>query len=299
INNTAPTTPPSISVPTIVIGGGNLVITWNSSTDAEGNLSGYVLERTSNGGTSWTQIYKGANLSYTDAITKGWPTVQYRVKAYDSYDLESDWRTSVARTVDNSVAPTITSTASGDLGLKSDGFTWGYIIGQDDNETVTVVESMDDVQKRSYTAALGASNTFDVTGQYFMKLLNGSRSMKVTATASSGKSATHTVTFTKGVYSCSITMTAPLPADALIKKMVMNITRSIPADAAYTVQVTNNANDPSPVWEDITNNIQLGLNHVFANATAVNGSAFNFKITASRGLGNTGGFVSAIGGAFE
>ena len=52
-----------------------------ASTDPDGNLSGYVLERKVGSGT-WAQIYKGSARTYTDTITYGWTSVQYRVKAY-------------------------------------------------------------------------------------------------------------------------------------------------------------------------------------------------------------------------
>jgi len=79
----------------------------------------------------------------------------------------------------------------------------------------------------------------------------------------------------------------------------MNIVRNIPLDANFIVQATNNANDPSPAWEDITSYVQSSYGYMFINTTAVNGHAFSFKITASRGPSNTGGFISTIGGAFE
>ena len=114
VNNDPPSACPSISVPNEVTGGGTLVITWSAATDADGNLSGYILERCINGGSSWSQVYKGKNLTYTDTITKGWTKVRYRVKAYDSYNAESGYTTSAERTVDNNSAPTITcGSASG------------------------------------------------------------------------------------------------------------------------------------------------------------------------------------------
>ena len=95
IYNQAPTAPSSITVPSEVLGGENLSISWAASTDPDGNLSGYVLERKVGSGT-WAQIYKGSSRSYTDAITYGWTSVQYRVKAYDAAGAESAYTTSVS-----------------------------------------------------------------------------------------------------------------------------------------------------------------------------------------------------------
>lgn len=74
-----PSAPTFITIPSIVKGGENISISWGSGLRA----SSYYLERQVNGG-SWSTIYSGANPSYVDAITKGWNTVAYRVRAYNS-----------------------------------------------------------------------------------------------------------------------------------------------------------------------------------------------------------------------
>ena len=103
--NTAPSTPGSITIPESVQGGTSVAVSWSASTDAQGNLEGYVVERSVNGGTSWTQIYQGSALSTANTVPFGTQSVMYRVKAYDSEGLSSGWRTSGAVTVVNNVAP--------------------------------------------------------------------------------------------------------------------------------------------------------------------------------------------------
>ena len=300
-NNRAPGAPGSITVPAVVRGGSNLAISWTQASDSDGNLSGYELERQVDGG-SWTQIYKGSGLAYTDTITSGWNTVAYRVRAYDTYNSTSSYVTSETRTVDNNNLPTITSsTASGsDLGTKTEGFDLTYSVDDADGDTVTVKEYLDDVLKRTYTATLEQSNTVQcVTAANWQKVLNGQHTIKVVADDGKADSTPYTVTFTKAVYEASITLAEPLDADDTITVMVLNILGSIPADADLEVLVTNNANDTEPVWEDATQDVKNGNNHVFTNQTATNGFAFNFKVTVSRGSSNTGGYISNIGGAFQ
>ena len=300
-NNRAPGAPGSITVPAVVRGGSNLAISWTQASDSDGNLSGYELERQVDGG-SWTQIYKGSGLAYTDTITSGWNTVAYRVRAYDTYNSTSSYVTSETRTVDNNNLPTITSsTASGsDLGTKTEGFDLTYSVDDADGDTVTVKEYLDDVLKRTYTATLEQSNTVQcVTAANWQKVLNGQHTIKVVANDGKADSTPYTVTFTKAVYEASITLAEPLDADDTITVMVLNILSSIPADADLEVLVTNNANDTEPVWEDATQDVKNGNNHVFTNQTATNGFAFNFKVTVSRGSSNTGGYISNIGGAFQ
>ena len=103
--NTAPSTPWNISVPSSIMGGTNISISWAKSSDDESNLSGYKVERSTNGGWSWSQIYQGTATSTTDNIAFGTTSVMYRVKAYDTEGLESGWRTSSLVTVVNNNAP--------------------------------------------------------------------------------------------------------------------------------------------------------------------------------------------------
>lgn len=300
-NNRAPSAPGSLTVPAIVRGGSTLAISWTAASDSDGNLSGYELERQVDGG-SWSQIYKGSALAYTDTITSGWNTVAYRVRAYDTYNATSTYVTSETRTVDNNALPVITSsTASGtNLGTKETGFDLTYTVTDADNDTVTVKEYLDDVLKRTYTATLGQSNTVQcVTTANWQKVLNGAHTIKVVANDGKADSAPYTVTFTKAVYEASITLAEPMEADDDITVMVLNVLGSIPADADLEVLVTNNANDTSPVWEDATTDIKNGNNHIFTNQTAANGFAFNFIVTVSRGASNTGGYITNIGGAFQ
>ena len=102
--NTAPSTPASISVPSSIDGGSTITVSWAASTDAEGNLEGYIVERQTNGG-SWSQIYQGNATSTTNSVAFGTNTVAYRVKAYDAAGLESGWKTSSTVTVTNNRAP--------------------------------------------------------------------------------------------------------------------------------------------------------------------------------------------------
>ena len=299
VNNNAPSAPPSIAVPNDVKGGSTLVISWTAASDSDGNLSGYILERSTDGGSSYTQVYKGNALTYTDTITKGWSTVMYRVKAYDSYNAQSGYTTSTKRTVDNNTAPTITTSSAANLGTKSSGFTISYSVDDKDaGDTLTVTEKLDGTTKRTYTATRKTTNSFAVTGEYFQKITNGSHTMTVTVT--DGKATvTKTFTFTKAVTAASITLAQPMEADAQITLCAITVGGLIPADAVFKVEVTNNGKDSSPVWEDATTEARNGRNHLFTNQTAANGFAFNFRVTAERGASGESGYIASIQGGFQ
>lgn len=299
VNNNAPSAPPSIAVPNDVKGGSTLVISWTAASDSDGNLSGYILERSTDGGSAYTQVYKGNTLTYTDTITKGWSTVMYRVKAYDSYGAQSGYTTSTKRTVDNNTAPTITTSSAANLGTKSSGFTISYSVDDEDAvDTLTVTEKLDGTTKRTYTATRKTTNSFAVTGEYFQKITNGSHTMTVTVT--DGKATvTKTFTFTKAVTAANITLAQPMEADAQITLCAITVGGLIPADAVFKVEVTNNGKDSSPVWEDATTEARNGRNHLFTNQTAANGFAFNFRVTAERGASGESGYIASIQGGFQ
>lgn len=219
-----------------------------------------------------------------------------------AFTLPSTLSVSDDGSVSVNTAPTISgSYATGtNLGTKTAGFNLTYTVADADGDTVTVKEYLDNVLQRTYTATLGATNTFQcVTAANFQTVLNGAHTLKVVADDGKADSAAYTITFTKKVTKATVTLASALPADDTIQVMVMTLTSSIPADANLEVLVTNNANDSNPVWEDATADIKNGVNHVFTNKTAANGFAFNFKLSVERGASDTGGYISNIGGAFE
>lgn len=260
---------------------GSTVVQWTRSPNTSSTSGAYCLDTNGNVG------------NYSCAYTRG---------SRPAFTLPSSLSVSDDGTVSVNTAPTITSgTASGaNLGNKAEGFNFTYTVNDVDGDSVTVKEYLDDVLKRTYTATLGATNTFQaVTAANFQKVLNGSHTLKVVANDGKADSAAYTVSFTKKITTATVTLATPLDADDLISVMVATIVGSIPTDANLEVLVTNNAKDTSPVWEDATEDIKNGANHVFTNQTAANGFAFNFKLTVSRGASDEGGYISNIGGAFQ
>ena len=296
--NQAPTKPSYINVPTSIYGGKSAVIDWGASTDPDGNLSGYILQRKVNSG-SWTQIYKGANRTYTDSITYGWTTVQYRVCAYDSQGATSDYQESASRTVINNQAPVI-SGSDGNLGTKTADFTQTYTVTDADGDSVTVEETIDNETIRSYVVTLGATNTFSVTGETWLEQSNGSHTMKIKATDSFGNTATRTYTFTKSVSGFTIQNTTPYTSDTRPTRIKITVTRNIPAESDFKVYVCNNGFDTSPTWEDATTSVTGGLVHVFENTTKTGATwGVIIKVVVTRGDGEGACYVSQIGGNFE
>lgn len=262
---------------------GSAVVQWTRSPGTSTGGTGYACYLDTDGSVS----YRSCNNTYGSR---------------PAFTLPSTLSVSDDGSVSVNTAPTISgSYATGtNLGTKTAGFNLTYTVADADGDTVTVKEYLDNVLQRTYTATLGATNTFQcVTAANFQTVLNGAHTLKVVANDGKADSAAYTITFTKKVTKATITLASALPADDIIQVMVMTLTSSIPADANLKVLVTNNANDSSPVWEDATADIKSGVNHVFTSKTAANGFAFNFKLSVERGASDTGGYISNIGGAFE
>ena len=198
----------------------------------------------------------------------------------------------------NSV-PTIVSDKSGDLGTIDGGFTCTYSVDDADAEdNVTVSLKMDDNVISSFSAVKQQNETFTLEGNDWLKITDGTHSF--TINASDGlNTATNTITFTRSLTELTVALTAPFPADDVISACALNVEGSIPADAVCKFEVTNNALDTEPVWEDCTKKSQAGFSYVFTNKSAENGFAFNFRVTISRGTSGSGGYITSISGGFE
>ena len=203
-------------------------------------------------------------------------------------------------TVSVNTAPTV-STDGAALGQKNAAFAWKYTVTDADGDTLTVTEKLDGKTTKTRTGvASGTALTFEQAADAagFQKILNGSHT--ITVEVSDGKETVSTsATFTKAVHAASVTLAEPLAVEGDITVAVLQVTGSIPDDAKFKAEVTNNAKDTAPVWQDATTEVKKGVNIAFENKTATNGAAFNFRVSVERGESGEGGYIEAVSGAFE
>lgn len=203
-------------------------------------------------------------------------------------------------TVSVNTAPAINAGATS-LGEKNAPFDFTYTVTDADGDTLTVTEKLDGKTTKTRTGvASGTALTFEQTASAagFQKILNGNHT--ITVEVSDGKETVSTsATFTKAVHAASVTLAEPLAVEGDITVAVLQVTGSIPDDAKFKAEVTNNALDSSPVWQDATTEVKKGVNIVFENKTVTAGAAFNFRVSISRGASGTGGYIEAVSGAFQ
>ena len=298
IPNSAPSSPASIAVPPTIHGGKSNSISWESANDADGDSITYSLECSINGG-SYAEIYRGASATYAHLVPFGTSTVAYRVKATDPSGESSAYKTSATITVINNYAPVISGLDT-NLGVKSSGFTFTYTVTDANSDAVTVTESIDGVQIRALVATLGQDITYDVSGNTWLTLPNGSHTLTITATDGVDTSV-RTYTFTKLVDKFTIENTLAWSTTTMPTRIMLVVTKNIPSGATYKVEVCNNGNDVSPTWEDCTVAVESGLVWQFVNKNKGVGLSWGVRVRVTVERNGAGGacYVSAIGGNFE
>lgn len=188
------------------------------------------------------------------------------------------------------------------LGEKNEPFTLPYTVTDGDGDPMTITEKVNGVALAvRENVATGTELTVQCLSEkaLFQQILNGETTL--TLEVDDGKTTTEwTATFTKNVTHAVLSLAQPLTADDTITVAALTLEGSFPADMSLTVEMTNNARDDAPVWENCTD-IQRGesrafVHHAFTNKTAAKGAAFNYKVTITRGASGVGGNITMIGG---
>lgn len=302
--NAAPTV--SFTMPSSVIAGQPVSLKWTTS-DADGetvsttNLTRYLKKSGESSYTATTLINKStSNKSYTDTIPSdaGGGTVYYKVTVTDGYESAS--ATSNTASITSNRTPVISGT-NGNIGtFDLTSPTYSYTVTDADGDKVSVTETMDGSIIRSFTATLGQTNTIAYTDLAWLKTLNGSHTIQITATDVYGASAVRTVTFTKNVTSLSFTLEIPLDADDQITRAVESMVAAIPSGAVITIEVCNNGYDANPIWENVTQRVLNGEKFFFSNTQKTADKwGYNVRVNVHRGTATGDCYVATMTGFFE
>lgn len=295
INNSAPTPPPYIRVPDEIRGGKTFEISWGTSTDVDGNLAGYRLERNVGGG--FSQIYQGAERKFNDTVQKGTATVAYRVRAYDAENAQSDYTVSSTYTLINNTPPVING-GDGDLGIKDGAFSVPYMVLDADGDAITIVEKLDGKVLRSFAAGSEQEYRVTIDTDAFLQTLNGIHTLTITAVDASGASAVRTWTWSKKITRMSVTLKEPIPLKAMPKEGIANINGAIPMGVLVTMEVCNNGFDETPAWENCSEQVAAGQTFGFTNeAKTAEQWGFNFRVKVDRNGAEGPCYISSVSGS--
>lgn len=248
------------------IEGGTAKITWTEV----GNATSYVLERSVNNG-AFAQIYSGTARSYTENVLSSYQSLQYRVKSVNAEE-ESDYATSPVYVVQDNFPPFISGDES-NLGEKPTRFSYSYTIYDGDDANITVKEYLNSTLLRTYQAAAGQQQTFEITSAQWGAIAVGDNYIKIVA-SDEAATVTQTKHFTKsaGVLELEYSPTGNIAVRPKAINVELDLVK--PFAAGLRVLACNNGNDTQPVWDDITTAVRANINHVFTNGAKQQGVTY-------------------------
>lgn len=181
-----PASPTALNVPIQVMQGRQITVSWSAVDGA----SSYILERKANTDADWVQVYSGANTSFEETVGT-WTSVQYRVKSLANGKY-GDYTTSTSVSV-VPLSALVISGSDGSLGTLTNDVQ--YSVSSSGTSVLTVTETINGVNTRTYTATNGAENKISV-----VDLPTGTGTIKITASTNPGSgvvSVTREWTYTK------------------------------------------------------------------------------------------------------
>lgn len=300
--NQPPSKPTSFTLPEKVISRSETEISWTKSTDPENDPISYRLERSLDGG-NFVERYKGSFARYKDIIEdKGHKNVIYRVTAIDSYGNESESLTSASIPVSDNTIPVI-ETASADLGKITATYSVAYkVVDPDEGQTWLVTESLDGKELKTFDAKVGTSYTSKMTPSDWQKVLNGNHVLKIEVVDSDGGKSFKEISFEKAVSKLDFMLdkTGVQGIDKMPERAILSMSASIPSRASIKVEITNNAMDDKPVWQDCTAQV-LGNEKIFFSNKKKTATkwAVNVRVTGDKKTATEVLSVSSIGGFYD
>lgn len=310
--NTPPTAPGSIVVSgdiagVVATGGGTVTVSWAQSSDVDGNLSGYELERQESGG-AWRQIYRGGLREYTTTVTEGTTSLRFRVRAYDTMGEYSAYTTGSSYTVNNNKAPKIAVSnivTDGSIGVFNQATgapEINYTVTDPEGTVMQVSEYLDGVLLRQMEAASGSTFRISFDAAAWLQVLNGVHVVRIAAVDADGSAGSTEIRFTKDVDVIEVHLKSAMESesDKAPTLLMVNIQGLLPTGCILHAEACNNANDAAPTWEDITNAVLNREKHIFHNTQKTAEKwAVSLRVKLERGEAESTCAITSIGGNWK
>lgn len=300
--NQPPSKPSSFTLPKRAISRSETEISWTKATDPENDPISYKLERSLDGG-GFVERYKGSFTRFKDTIEdKGHKSVVYKVTAIDSNGNESESLTSASIPVSDNTIPTI-ETTSADLGKITAAYSVSYkVVDPDEGQTWTVTESLDGKVLKTFSAKVGTSNTSKLSASDWQKVLNGKHILKIEVVDSDGGKSAKEISFEKAINKLDFMLdkTGVQGIDKMPERAILSMNANVPAEASIKIEITNNALDDKPVWQDCTAQV-LGNEKIFFSNKSKTATqwAVNVRVTGDKKTATEVLSVSIIGGFYD
>lgn len=300
--NQPPSKPSSFTLPEKAISRSETEISWTKSTDPENDPISYRLERSLDGG-GFVERYKGSFTRFKDTIEdKGHKAVVYRVTAIDSYGNQSESLTSASIPVSDNTIPTIETTST-NLGKRTTAYSVSYkVVDPDEGQTWKVTEKLDGKVLKTFTAKVGTSYTSKLSASDWQKVLNGKHILKIEVIDSDGGKSAKEISFEKAVTKLDFMLdkTGVQGIDKMPERAILSMGASIPSGASIKIEITNNALDDKPVWQECTAQV-LGNEKIFFSNKKKTATkwAVNVRVTGDKKTATDVLSVSVIGGFYD
>lgn len=146
---------------------------------------------------------------------------------------------------------------------------------------------------------LGHTNTLTIGSEAWLKVVNGSHTLKIVATDAKVASVTRTLTFTKAVTSRRVRADPRYGGRRHADQGPRQHSGQFPGRLHASGLDLQQRQRREPTWEDITQKVKAGQKHYFTNKTKT-AAAWGVKVKAEllRGSATETCYIQSIGGNF-
>lgn len=231
------------------------------------------------------------------------------VWAVDDHGGKSPDQTRKFRVVWN--RPPVISDQDRNLGIMEVPPEVAYSVTDPENNPFTVTEKINGQEIRSYAGVADRQENLTIPKDKWLRLEPGvQHTLTIEATDNQGMTSTRTYTLTRFVdkiifhgmnYSTlDPTIRDKFTTDVAAKRILVSPVWDLPLGANVQVEVTNNAYDVTPTYEDATLVTKMGRAHLFDNTQKTADKwGINFRIRIEKGTAISPIHLKGVGGAFD
>ena len=203
--------------------------------------------------------------------------------------------------------PPVISGQDEDLGSISAPPSQSYTVTDPESNPFTIQYYLDSQLIDSFPGVDGQSYTVTIPSDLWLQTSLTQHQLKVRAIDNQGAYSDRIFTFTRTDDRINFTLNYAntdirdfFTTDQRANRILMTLDAVIPQGATLLVEACNNAYDASPIWEDITSQVQAGRGYVFTNSTSTSGQwGINIRIQILKGTATETVLLNGFGGAFD
>ena len=197
-------------------------------------------------------------------------------------------------------APLINYSGQSDLGQLTSKPTITYSVSDNEGDSITVTEKLNDEVINQFTATSNENYTITITDEFWLTCGKNTNTIEISASDVNGGTSYKYITFKRQINKVQITTKNPIETDVAATKIMVSPDWD-KTGCTGKVEVCNNGFDASPTWEDMTTMAALNRPYVFTNKTKTAAKwGIKIRLTLTKNEGYTGEVaIYGFGGAYE